>query len=240
MQKFDGFKPGKVRQVKVPAPFFSDLLPLVDDLAELKVVLFSMWAMQQKEGDLRYLRYADFVESPTLMAGLEPLATNDDVEATLDAALDRAVERGALLRVEIAPLGDLEAFYFMNTPVGRAAAEDLQAGNWRPGDADNPVEILPERPNIYHLYEANIGTLTPIIADELKTAEAEFPAFWLEEAVRLAVQHNKRGWKYIRAILDRWDKEGKDRGLTGGSAQPDGQKYVSGKYAAFIDNRPDE
>ena len=240
MQKFDGFKHGKVRQVKVPAPFFSDLLPLVDDLAELKVLLFSMWAMQQKEGDFRYLRYGDFVENSTLLAGLEPVTTKDDVEATLDAALDRAVERGALLRVEITLAGEIEAFYFMNSPTGRAAADNLKAGLWRPGDADNPVEILPERPNIFTLYEANIGSLTPIIAEELKAAEAEFPAFWLEDAVRLAVEHNKRGWKYIRAILDRWEREGKDRGLTGGSAQPDGQKYVSGKYAAYIDNRPDE
>jgi DnaD/phage-associated family protein len=240
MQKFDGFKHGKVRQVKVPAPFFSELLPLVDDLAELKVLLFAMWAMQQKEGDYRYLRYGDFVENSSLLAGLEPIKTNDDVEATLDAALDRAVEREALLRVEIPLAGEIEAFYFMNTPTGRTAADNLKAGLWRPGDADNPVEILPERPNIFTLYEANIGSLTPMIAEELKAAEAEFPAFWLEDAVRLAVQHNTRRWKYIRAILDGWEKEGKDRGLTGKSNQSDGKRYISGKYAAFINNNPDE
>ncbi len=239
MQKFDGFKPGKVRQVKVPTSFFSDLLPLVDDLAELKVLLFAMWALQQKEGEHRYLRYGDFVENPTLLASLETATTNDDVEATLDDALDQAVKRGALLRVEITLAEGLEAFYFINSPVGRTAADELKAGHWQPGDAQNSVEILPERPNIYQLYEANIGVLTPMVAEELKSAEADFPATWLEEAIRLAVQHNKRGWKYIRAILDRWDREGKDRGLTGGPAQPEGQKYVSGKYATYIDNTPD-
>ena len=43
-----------------------------------------------------------------------------------------------------------------------------------------------------------------MIAEELKDSETEFPGFWLQEAVQLAVEHNKRNWRYIRAILDRW------------------------------------
>ncbi|MBZ0302695.1 MAG: DnaD domain protein [Anaerolineae bacterium] len=240
MQKFDGFKAGKYRHIKVPVPFFSDLLPLIDDLAELKVTLFCLWAMAQKDGAYRYLRDRDFLNRPELFESLRAAVPDMDPAETLGAALRRAVERGTLLRVEVVLDRSAEPLYFMNSASGRSAAESVEAGRWQPGDAHNPVEILPERPNVYQLYEANIGSITPMIADELKDAEAEFPGFWLEEAVRLAVEHNKRSWRYIRAILDRWEREGRDRGLTGRPAQQDGQKYISGKYATFIKNAADD
>jgi len=58
-----------------------------------------------------------------------------------------------------------------------------------------------DRPNIFILYEQNIGLLTPPIADELRQAEQTYPAGWIEEAFREAVSLNKRSWRYIRAIL---------------------------------------
>jgi DNA replication protein len=232
MSTFDGFQHSKDRQVKIPATFFSDLLPLIDDLAELKVVLFAMWALPQKESGARYLRPGDFANDSALMTGLQATQPDTAPDEILAQALNQSVARGALLRIE----KQGEPLYFMNSPAGRSAVADLEAGRWLPGDAHNPVEILPERPNIFQLYEANIGSITPMLAEELKDAAAEFPAAWLEEAMRLAVEHNKRSWRYVRAILDRWHREGKDRGFTAESDQQSGEKYVSGKYAAFIDN----
>ena len=58
--------------------------------------------------------------------------------------------------------------------------------------------------------EQNIGALTPLIADELLDAERNFPANWLKEAVRTAVENNARSWRYVLAILERWKREGKD------------------------------
>ncbi len=240
MHKFDGFQPGKFRLIQVPAPFFSDLLPLIDDLAELKLTLFCIWALSQKDSRFRYLRQRDFFNNDTLIDSMRLTAPDSDPVETIVAALQRAVERGTLLMVDVTLDSGAEPLYFMNSASGRMAAELVQAGKWQPGDMHNPVEILPERPNVYQLYEANIGSITPMLAEELKDAEAEFPAFWLEEAVRLAVEHNKRSWRYIRAILDRWDREGRDRGLTGRFAQQDGQKYISGKYAPFINNTPED
>ncbi len=68
------------------------------------------------------------------------------------------------------------------------------------------------RPNIFELYEANIGALTPMIADALTDAEEDFAPQWIEDAIRLAVENNKRNWKYCLAILERWKAEGKDDG----------------------------
>ncbi len=68
-----------------------------------------------------------------------------------------------------------------------------------------------ERPNIYKLYEENIGPLTPLIADALKDAEAEYPPEWIEEALGEAVKRNKRNWKYVEAILRGWKEEGRGK-----------------------------
>jgi DNA replication protein len=233
MKKFKGFPPGKVRQIDVPAVFFSELLPLIDDLAELKIILFCIWALPQKEGQYRYLRRQDFTHDKTLMQGLAAIQPDAEPEAILDAGLKCAVERGALLCGEVTLDTGSESLYFGNTVQGRAAIRQLQAGNWKPGE---PLEILPERPNVYTLYEENIGLLTPLIADALKDAERDYPAHWLEEAIQESVAQNKRSWRYIQAILKRWETEGKNRELIGRPDQPDGRKYVTGKYADIIEH----
>jgi DNA replication protein len=66
-----------------------------------------------------------------------------------------------------------------------------------------------ERPNIFVLYEQNIGLLSPLLADQLAEAERQYPYEWLEDAFSEAVQRNKRNWSYIRAILRRWETEGR-------------------------------
>src|SRR6185312_575231 len=73
------------------------------------------------------------------------------------------------------------------------------------------IQAHVERPNIFVLYEQNIGLLSPLIADELKDAADQYPAEWIEAAFREAVQHNKRKWSYIRAILRRWETEGRQQ-----------------------------
>ena len=72
--------------------------------------------------------------------------------------------------------------------------------------------IKEEKPNIFALYEQNIGLLTPMIAEELKEAEKLYPVSWIEEAFKEAVSLNKRNWRYISRILERWASEGKDSG----------------------------
>ena len=102
MKTFSGFPPGKVRSVNVPEPVFTDLIPLIDDLAELKLTLHVLWRLLRQRGKVRYLSYADLASDDVLRASL------GDVPAdALRQALARAVERGTLLRVEAAA-GDAE------------------------------------------------------------------------------------------------------------------------------------
>jgi DnaD/phage-associated family protein len=235
IQQFNGFPAGKTRIIGIPSEFFSDLLPLIDDAAELKLTLFALWALQQKDrDDYRYLRREDFTAASVRhMHGLM-----DD--AALDAVLERCVARGTLLCVQVdARVVEGGCLYFANSPAGRSAVEQIAQGAWLPGDLTNPVQLLPERPNIYKLYEENIGALTPLISDDLKDTAEEFGVEWLSEAIQISVQMEKRNMKYIRAILERWKKEGRkhDRQheVPAGHAKPNGKQSIFGSYADFFE-----
>jgi DnaD/phage-associated family protein len=135
----------------------------------------------------------------------------EKAQAALMEALERAVDRGTLLRAEVEQTGEQVALYFFNSPKGRAAVESIQRGEWRPtGEPHLPVELAPERPSIYQLYEENIGALTPMIAEALQDAEDTYPSMWIEEAFQIAVERNVRNWRYVAAILRRWQERGRD------------------------------
>ncbi|MCS6871446.1 MAG: DnaD domain protein [Anaerolineae bacterium] len=226
--RFSGFPKGERDTTLVPTRFFSDLLPYIDDLAELKLTLYCFWALQQRESAYRYLRLRDFLDDPTFMAGMG----NDAAEAerAVRAALARALTRETLLAAEVPTANGVETLYFMNTERGRRAIEALQRGDWQPESADYPIRLVPERPNIFTLYEENIGAITPMIAELLADAERTYPYDWIVEAIRAAVENNRRTWRYVDAILRRWATEGKPSARPARSAEPEVDPYLRGSY----------
>ncbi|MCY4063582.1 MAG: DnaD domain protein [Chloroflexi bacterium] len=196
--------------VALPAHFFSQLLPAIDDLAELKLTIFCLAALQQKEGDYRFLRFDEFLADDQLMRGLAIIDESLTAREALQRGLDKMLARGTLLASEVNVRGEMTRYYTSADSAGRALQQRILAGEWRPS-ADREIELLPARPSIFGLYEDNIGVLTPMIIDALKEAEKDYPPGWIEEAMRLAVEGNKRNWRYIRAILDRWQQEGRGR-----------------------------
>ncbi|MBL8133323.1 MAG: DnaD domain protein [Anaerolineae bacterium] len=201
---FPGFSIKTAASFPLSESFIVDLLPHIDNLAELKVTLFTLWAIRQREGSARYLLLRDFAAHAEFYASL-----GESPEDVLRTAVEDACGRGTLISVPVPLNGVDELILFVNDDAGRAAAGQVRAGRWQSVAGAHPVEILPPRPTLYSLYEQNIGALTPMIRDELLAAEKEYPASWIEEAMRLAVTSNKRNWRYVRAILNRWQKEGK-------------------------------
>jgi DnaD/phage-associated family protein len=225
MKTFSGFPSGKVRNVRIPETVFTELIPLIDDLAELKLTLHVLWRLGRQRGKVRYLRRVDIASDRVLLSSL-----GDAPAEALNAALACAVERGTLLRTKITAGGRTEEIYFANTPKGRAAIKSIACGEW-------PEELESAgRPNIYTLYEQNIGMLTQLIADELREAEQLYPAEWIEEAFREAVLLNKRSWKYIRAILDRWRVDGRGDEATQRTHRSDRRRDIEGKYGEYIEH----
>ncbi|HSF79958.1 MAG TPA: DnaD domain protein [Anaerolineales bacterium] len=208
METFRGFLEENMRLTPVPGQFFSELLLQIDHLGELKLILYSLWLLDHKEGSFKYLCRQDFAGDERFMHGLSPKAAA--AGSVLDDALRRAVQRGFLLQARV-PLEDgMLELYFLNSPKGRAAVEAVARGEWRPsGETQQPLEIRPEPSNLFNLYENHIGPLTPLIAEALQDAEATYPASWFEEAFRIAVENNARSWRYVEAILRRWKEKGR-------------------------------
>jgi DNA replication protein len=208
---------------QIPDSFFRHLLTEIDDVDELKVTLYALWRIGNMEGRVRFLREQDFAEViPDPAAPLEKAVQR----GSLLQAFPRATSRGAEK--------DGSALYFLNSPRGRAAAEAFAKGTWSPGAA--PSAPPPEQPNIFKLYEENIGPLTPMLADALKDAEQTYPPAWVAEALEIAVKSNKRNWKYVEAILRRWKEEGHAKKQGRRDAQEDGRRYVEGEYADFVEH----
>lgn len=213
----------------IPNQFFSELLPEIDNLQELKLTLYAIWAYEKREGRFQYLSRSEMLKDDLLLSAIKQ--TNLTVEESLKDALERAVARGTLLQAEITFTHGAEAFYFLNTKKGQAAVKAVEAGKWQPGDEPGqPLALRIERPNVFTLYEQNIGPLTPMIADTLRDAEERFPGSWIEEAIQIAVDNNVRKWSYINAILEGWQSRGKDAREDRGDSEKARRQYLQGWF----------
>lgn len=67
-------------------------------------------------------------------------------------------------------------------------------------------------PSPFKIYERNIGVLTPMISEQIKSAVSDYPDGWFSDAVELAVTRNKRSLGYVLGILRKWHTDGKDDG----------------------------
>ena len=213
MMTFAGFPRG-THYTPVPDPLFGPLLEAIDDLTELKCTLRAIWLIHHKKGYPRFLTHSQLLSDSVLISGLAGM----DIQPgdAISAALNRAVQRGTLLSTVLGLPGQEEPVYLMNTETNRGVLPKLAGLVGEAYDDRLPRrgDSLPlsQRPNIFQLYEDNIHIITPLIADKLKEAEKSYPASWIEEAFRLAVEHEHRSWRYIERILERWATEGKDDG----------------------------
>lgn len=240
---FIGFPDKKMKPVIVPDLFFTDLLPQIDDLAELKLTVYAFWLLNEQTGDLRYLRGDDLRGDETLLRSLNLESDLRSPLSALEDALARATARQTLLRMEVETgAGEAlvsEDWYFLNTAKGRQAVAMIRQGRLAELQKILPEEarLSVERPNVFILYEQNIGMMTEIIAEQLRDMEKTYPPDWIEEAFEIAVSNNKRALRYIQAVLKRWETEGKDEGYgrSGRSAaQTERKDYTPDEFSDII------
>ncbi len=82
---------------------------------------------------------------------------------------------------------------------------------------------------IYDIYENEIGTLSPMVADKLKLAIDTYSETWITQAIHIAVERNKRNWSYVEGILKTWRTHGF------GNYKPKTDKpYVLEEHAAEV------
>jgi DNA replication protein len=232
MKQFRGF-PSRMEYTPVPGVFFSALLPQIDDIAELKTTLHLFRLLYPKKGYPKFTTYSELSGDVGLVTSLRQ--RDNSPEEALQHSLKLAVEHGTVLHVVLDKNGVTEDIYLLNTEKDREAVGRIQNGEINlPGLENKPAvkQVISEsQPNIYTLYEENIGLLTPMIAEELKEAEKLYPEQWIRDAFKEAVKANKRSWRYIASILERWANEGKSDGAhRRDSKTTDPDRFIKGKY----------
>ncbi len=233
MKTFGGF-PRKMEFTPVPNLFLSAILPEIDNIAELKTTLYAMALLYRKKGYPQYVTYRELLQDPALVSSLKGLP---EPEEALAEALKAAAERGTLLHITLDNGGVAEDIYLLNTEPNRQAVARIESGEIKLAGLEvaKSTFVAPEaQPDIFALYEQNIGMLTPMIADELRDAEKHYPEAWLRDAIKEAVNQNKRKWNYIAAILERWAAEGRSDGAYQRDSKADPDKYIKGKYGHMV------
>ena len=193
----------KASSILLPESIITKVLPEIQDLCELKAILYVIFIINEKREEPRYVSYKE-LRCHELTASLG--------EKWLRQALESALVHGILSHSTVDMNGESEDIYCIQ-------------------DDSHTASNL----NIFALYEQNIGMITPMIAEELKEAEKLYPTQWIEEAFKEAVTLNRRNWKYIARILERWASEGKDSGEHRRSIKKtDPDKYIKGKYGHLV------
>ena len=234
MKQFNGF-PAKMQFTPVPNFFLTNILPQINDIAELKTTLYIFEVLYTKRGYPRFTTYRELLSDTSLKSSLRGVAK--PLDQVLRDALEMATKRGTILHIVLDKDGLSEDVYFLNTEADRKVVAKIQNGELilsglkAEGQTDIETEELPD---IFTLYEQNIGMLTPMIADELREAEKLYQVTWIKDAIKEAVNQNKRKWSYISAILERWSAEGKSDGTHRRDSKTDPDKYIKGKYGHMV------
>ena len=211
MGGFTGFVQD-TRYTSLPNALLGPLLEEIDSVGELKCTLRILALIYQRRGARPWLTLEELQDDQVLLNGLAQ--EEGGALQGMRRGVSKAVDRGTLLKVSGQGEEAGAVRIFVNDEQGRRAAKRMVGERERTW-AVEPATSEPNtesRPNIFTLYEENIGMLSPMIAEELKEAEDLYPQSWIEDAFREAVGHNKRSWRYVAAILERWQQEGRNDG----------------------------
>ena len=219
--------PANARRIPIPAAAVAQWLADIDDIVELKVTLRAL-ALLADEPRRRSVPPSvaldDLLDDPVLaeaqLSGVENHVLNGLAAAVARGTLTAIRDAGAMRVL----LHDESCRHYVETAgVTELTAADL---TWQ---ADtNASERLPQPPttrepraNIFALYEQHIGPYNHSVAEQLRAAEEEYPAEWVQAALEIAAENDKRHWNYVAAILRRWVKEGRhEHGEPGSDTAP--------------------
>jgi len=236
MKQFGGF-PARMQFTPLPNLFFSTLLPQIADITELKVTLHIFAELYRKRGYPRFVTYSELRGNVSLRHSLQGMT--EPPETALRNALEMATRRGTFLHLALNKDDNTQDIYFLNNETQRQVIARIRSGELNLGGLKPAAQAYAgteEQPDIFTLYEQNIGMLTPIIAEELLEAEKLYPEAWIKDAIKEAVSLKKQSWRYISRILERWSAEGKSSGAykQDSKEQTGPDKYIKGKYGHMV------
>lgn len=219
----------KTMGVKVPEAFFTQIIPVIRDIVELKVILYIFHCLSQKSTNPAFVTHNELLSSGPAFLFL--------TKEVFSKALKSAIQDKAFLHSNLRLQDKQQDIYFANIGSNKELIKQIKRRELtlKEGFEIHKEEHVHQSSNIFVLYEQNIGMITPILSDELKAAIDLYPAQWIEEAFKEAVLLNKRSWRYIARILERWAREGKSSGADKqGNKKGSTNKYIRGKYGHLV------
>lgn len=204
--------PDRLEYIPLPAPFFGSLLEELQDPAELRCALRVIGLAQRVRSGPKIVTLGQLRADRVLLRALR--GDSEGSHRALERALEGLVSKGILLNLGGNSTVARARAFMLDTPHERrmagwvAQGESVKLGQALPPSSQ--ADILDR--SIFQLYEETIGVITPLLAEDLKDAEATYPAEWVIEAFRQAAVQNKRRWSYVAAILRRWHEEGRTDG----------------------------
>ncbi|MCY4618124.1 MAG: DnaD domain protein [Chloroflexi bacterium] len=205
---FDGFTSG-APVTPLPRTLLRDLVPAMSDPAELIVTLYAVEAIARQRRYPRRVSLSDLRESRSLIEALASFCRDREVEDAFRQGLDAASERGSLLRARSVQDGGWVEWIALNDADGqRAMASASMPPATRSAYGREPVNSsAPE------IWQSAFGTaMPPILSEEVKAAESRYGSDWMRDAFAESAANGVRNWRYVQAILERWETEGRDGG----------------------------
>ena len=207
----------------IPTPniIFGKLLDEIEDINDLKFILRIIWMINQIKRVPKYLTIEEIMADKIVHA---IISTKSDIamHATCLSMIKNPQFSNLLICHEIDTSKSTSTVVAFNTTRNKTMLNKTQQLDKSDSVFQPDGDVSAESPNIFKLYEDNIGTLNPIIADELKIAETTYPNSWITSAFKESVLRNKRSWNYIKTILENWHREGKNDGRIGEHSKKSG------------------
>ena len=116
------------------------------------------------------------------------------------------------LRKEREPQSDYESPDDCRIIAGKMRVNVNDNENDNDNGNGNEKSEVSAAPNVFTVYESEIGFITSHIAEMLKADIDDYSEAWVIDAIKVSSAANVRSMSYIEAILKRWKAEGKDDG----------------------------
>lgn len=230
------------RSVPIPLSFFDRHLPRIRDIAAIKVLLVMYRRANDLRADAPFVSENEIYADRALLDGVRLAASSREPVEEIRHGIEVLLAHDAVVRISVED-GDDETFWLMlKTPENQRQLNAFVRGErafpYHESGSMQTTTIAVERPNVFRVYEQNIGVLTPLIADQLIEAIEMYPDGWIDDAINEAVSLNRRNWRYIQRILQRWATEGRGdetyrrNQSAAGFVEP--EKYLRGKYSSLF------
>ena len=213
--------PKDIRYTPTPNLVFGKLLNQIDDINDLKFILRIIWMINQIKRVPKYVTIEEIMADKIVHAIINT-KSNTPTHATCLSMIKNPQFSNLLICHEICTSKSTNTAVAFNTSRNKTMLNKTKNLDKSDSVFQPDGDVSKESHNIFKLYEDNIGTLNPIIADELKIAETTYPDTWITSAFKESVLRNKRSWNYIKTILENWHREGKNHGRIGENSKKSG------------------